>query len=73
MRLKSPGTENTSVTPIWTSRRARWRPSVASEGVTMVEGVELWMVETAPFDGMAQRSVLECEQASSAPILVSMF
>lgn len=31
---------------------------MASEGVTMVEGVELWMVETAPFDGTVQRSVL---------------
>ena len=45
---------------------------MVSEGVTMVEGVELWMVETAPFDGTAQRSVLVCGHASSAPILVSM-
>ena len=39
----------------------------------MVEGVEPWMVETAPFDGTEQRSVLVCAHASSAPILVSMF
>ena len=40
MRLKSPGTENTSATPIWTRRRARWRPSVASDEAIVVDGVE---------------------------------
>lgn len=36
--MKSPGTEKTSVTPTWTNRRARWRPSVASQEAIAVAG-----------------------------------
>ncbi|KAJ0878730.1 hypothetical protein HanRHA438_Chr10g0443101 [Helianthus annuus] len=71
VRLKSPGTEKTSETPIWTRRRARWRPSVASPELKGTG--EDWMQQVGVSLGGLPRLPLVAGVASKAPmILVSM-
>lgn len=71
VRLKSPGTVKRSVIPIWTSRRAKWPPRVASHEVTGAVGTESWMAETEPLDGQ-QTTSLAGLLTSREPIMVSI-
>ncbi|WVZ16125.1 hypothetical protein V8G54_009107 [Vigna mungo] len=68
VRLKSPGTEKTSVTPTWTRRRARWRPRVASVEVMAVAGREFLMAEAVPL-GTLPTSLLAGLVESREPML----
>ncbi|XXG39732.1 hypothetical protein AAC387_Pa01g0613 [Persea americana] len=62
VRLKSPGTVKTSVTPISTSRRATWPPTVESGEASVLDRC----MESDPFcDGGPSTSL-------SPPICVSM-
>ncbi|KAJ0842669.1 hypothetical protein HanRHA438_Chr15g0683121 [Helianthus annuus] len=70
VRLKSPGTEKTSETPICTRRRARWRPRVASAELN--ETAEDCM-QVAPLIWEGQPMLpLGAAAASREPTLVSM-
>ncbi|GFY82426.1 thiamine pyrophosphate dependent pyruvate decarboxylase family protein [Actinidia rufa] len=71
-QVEVAGTEKTSVAPIWTSRRARWRPRVDSAELSAVDAGELWSVETTSLCGMLPTSLHGGLHTSSAPILVSI-
>lgn len=59
--------------PTWTRRRARWRPSVASEAAITEDGMEHWMVFVSVVDLQQTTSLVVGFDVSKEPKFVAMF